>query len=40
MSSPASACLRLLRQPVNRIELSVRPADALLLATAKLAGFS
>lgn len=28
MSSPASACSRLLRQPVNRIELSVRPADA------------
>jgi Fe-S-cluster containining protein len=40
VTSPASACSRLFREPVDRIELPVRIADALKRATARLAGVS
>jgi Fe-S-cluster containining protein len=38
VTSPASACARLFRDPVDRIELPVRLADALMRTAAKLAG--
>jgi Fe-S-cluster containining protein len=40
VTSPASACSRLFREPVDRIELPVRLAEALMRASAKLAGVS
>ena len=40
VTSPAAACARLFRTPVDRIELPVRLADALMRAAAKLAGVS
>jgi Fe-S-cluster containining protein len=38
VTSPATACARLFREPVDRIELPVRLADAFMRAATKLAG--